>query len=84
MLNSGLGNSGGCGSGPVAFGLLRYAINQHETATATATSDSSAVITNAMIRPIIDTQMSSTRWAAGCTELEINFHIIVKSIQFER
>lgn len=59
-MNNGFGNSGGCGSGPAVFGWRRYAISQHETAIATATSAKSAVITNAITKPTIETQMSST------------------------
>jgi hypothetical protein len=49
------------------FGLLLYAINQQETAIATATKARRAVMMRAIINPIIDTQMSSTRCAAGLT-----------------
>lgn len=59
-MKSGLGNSGGWGRGPVVLGFLLYAISQHDTATATATRASNAVITNAMMKPIIETHMSST------------------------
>lgn len=58
--NSGFGNSGGCGSGPTVFGWRLYAISQQDTAIATATRASSAVIINATMKPIIDTHMSST------------------------
>lgn len=60
LVNNGLGNSGGCGNGANVFGRRRYAISQQETATATATKARRAVITRAIIRPTIDTQMSST------------------------
>lgn len=59
-MNSGFGNSGGCGSGPAVFGWRRYAISQHDTAIATATSAKSAVITSAITKPTVETQMSST------------------------
>lgn len=64
-MNKGFGNSGGCGSGPAVFGWRRYAISQHDTAIATATSAKSAVIINAMIKPTIETQISSTLCAEG-------------------
>lgn len=58
-------------------------MSQHDTATATATSDSKAVMTNAIINPIIDTQMSSTRCAAGCTEnVVIFFGLLVDIIKY--
>lgn len=65
VVNNGLGNSGGCGKGPVALGRRRYAINQQDTATAIATSANSAVIIKDMTKLIIDTQISSDRWALG-------------------
>ena len=39
---------------------LLYAISQHETAMATATRARSAVMTSAMMRPILDTHTSSS------------------------
>lgn len=47
-------------------------MSQHDTATATATRASKAVITKAMIKPIIDTQMSSTRCMSGAEKKKIN------------
>lgn len=67
--NNGFGNSGGCGNGPVVFGRRLYAISQQDTATATATSAKSAVITRAIIKPIIDTHISSTLCAAALTKM---------------
>lgn len=43
------------------FGLLRYVKIQQDTAMATATRANKAVMIRAMMRPIIETQMSSTR-----------------------
>jgi hypothetical protein len=51
----GLGKSGGWGSGPSLRGRLLAAISQQDTATATATSASSAVMISAKMNPIIDT-----------------------------
>lgn len=72
MVNKGFGNSGGCGSGPAVFGWRRYAKSQQETAIATATNASNAVITNEITNPTIDTHISSTRWAEGAETLLIN------------
>lgn len=64
----------------MALGRRRYAINQQDTATAIATSANSAVIIKDMTKLIIDTQISSDRWALGA-EKQIffikhdNFHI---------
>lgn len=48
---SGLGKSGGCGSGPAALGRLLYAISQQEMATATATKASNVVIMSDIMSP---------------------------------
>lgn len=40
---------------------------------ATATRASRAVITRDTMKPVVDTQMSSARWAAG-TEIKIFFY----------
>lgn len=43
----------------MVLGLFRYAINQQDTATATATKARRAVMTRAMMNPIIETHISS-------------------------
>lgn len=68
MVNKGLGNSGGWGKGPSTLGLLLYANNQQETATATATRDNRAVIMRERIKPTIDTQTSSDCMIAAVKE----------------
>lgn len=60
VVNNGLGNSGGWGNGPAVLGLFLYAINQQETAMATATRARRAVMTRAIIKPILETQTSAS------------------------
>lgn len=64
-MNNGFGNSGGCGNGPLTRGRRLYAINQHDTAMATATNANKAVNINEMMNPIMETQISSTCCRSG-------------------
>ena len=60
VVKRGLGNSAGWGRGPADLGRRRYAISQQDTAMATATRASRAVMTRAIINPIFDTHTSSS------------------------
>ena len=69
VVNNGLGNSGGWGSGPAVLGRLRYAISQQETAMATATRARRAVMTRATMNPILETQTSASDDAERCVAI---------------
>ena len=83
MVNRGLGNSGGCGSGPAVFGWRLYAISQHETAIATATRAKSAVIMSEITKPAVDMQASSDSRGDGSANERMMFRIML-SIDFSK